>query len=82
MQLNLQMSQANNDASEAISKLTVLSTVILPLNVITGLWGMNVLVPGQGMDSLHWFGGLASVMVVVACSGYFWATRLLRQKKK
>lgn len=26
------------------------------MNIVTGLWGMNVLVPGQGVeDNLNWF---------------------------
>lgn len=82
IQLNLQTSQAQNESSEAISKLTILSTVILPLNVITGLWGMNVLVPGQGVESLSWFGGLATVMLLTASTGYLWATRFMRRHRR
>lgn len=41
-----------------LSKLTALGTVIVPMNVITGLWGMNVHVPGQDVeDNLYWFAG-------------------------
>lgn len=28
---------------------------MLPMNIITGLWGMNVLVPGQEAPGLTWF---------------------------
>lgn len=76
------MARASQESNEAISKLTVLSTVLLPLNVITGLWGMNVLVPGQDAGGLHWFGGLAALMAVVASSGYWWATRFMRRRRR
>jgi magnesium transporter len=29
--------------------------VLVPLNLVTGLWGMNVNVPGQDVDGLQWF---------------------------
>lgn len=32
------------------------STILIPLNLITGLWGMNVHVPGQDIDEGYvWF---------------------------
>lgn len=43
---------------------------------------MNVTVPGQGIETLHWFGGLASVMVIVASSVYWWATRFMDKEQK
>ena len=38
-----------------LNKLTVLGTIVLPMNIITGMWGMNVKVPGQDIESLDWF---------------------------
>jgi magnesium transporter len=33
------------------------------MNLITGLWGMNVHVPGQDVDdNLHWFFGVSFVL--------------------
>ena len=60
-----------------LSKLTALGTVIVPMNVITGLWGMNVQVPGQNVDNLNWFGGICAVMVVIAVTGYITTVRYL-----
>lgn len=60
------MTDANNQINDVLSKLTALGTVIIPLNVITGLWGMNVNVPGQEVDGLHWFFGILGVMVALA----------------
>lgn len=60
------MTDANNQINDVLSKLTALGTVIVPLNVITGLWGMNVNVPGQGVENLHWFFGIVGVMIALA----------------
>jgi len=57
------MAKTNNDTNETLSRLTVLGTILVPMNLVTGLWvslpplppfltfqGMNVLVPGQNED--------------------------------
>lgn len=77
-QISIEMTEANNRANDVLSKLTALGTVIVPLNVITGLWGMNVHVPGQDIENLHWFGGLVAFMILIAVSGYWVAIRYLR----
>ena len=48
------MTDANNQINDVLSKLTALGTVLIPMNLVTGLWGMNVTVPGEGVPvSLH-----------------------------
>lgn len=76
-QISIEMTEANNRANDVLSKLTALGTVIVPLNVITGLWGMNVNVPGQDVENLHWFGGLVACMITIAVMGYWVAIRYL-----
>ena len=78
-QISIEMTDANNQINDVLSKLTALGTVIVPMNVITGLWGMNVNVPGQGVENLRWFASICSVMVVIAVSGYIAATRYLER---
>lgn len=78
-QISIEMTEANNRANDVLSKLTALGTVILPLNIITGLWGMNVNVPGQGVENLHWFGGLVGMMVFLAVTGYWGTIRYLQR---
>ena len=59
----MEMAKANNDTNDTLSRLTVLGTILVPMNLVTGLWvplpllpplltfqGMNVLVPGQNED--------------------------------
>ena len=50
------MTKVNNDTNDVLGKITILGTIVLPINVVTGLWGMNCLVPGQDYEGLAWFG--------------------------
>lgn len=50
------------------------------MNVITGLWGMNVQVPGQDIDNLNWFGGICTAMVIIAVTGYITTVRYLSNR--
>ncbi|CAO3645543.1 unnamed protein product [Cunninghamella blakesleeana] len=54
-QISIEMTQTNNDINDILSKLTALGSVLVPMNLVTGLWGMNVLVPGQLREDLTWF---------------------------
>lgn len=46
-QISIEMTQTNNEINDVLSKLTALGSVLIPMNLVTGLWGMNVQVPGQ-----------------------------------
>lgn len=46
-QISIEMTDANNQINDVLSKLTALGTVLIPMNLVTGIWGMNVHVPGQ-----------------------------------
>lgn len=54
-QINIKMNERQEQTADVLGKLTVLGTIVLPMNIITGMWGMNVLVPGQDVDNLWWF---------------------------
>lgn len=54
-QINIRMNERQESTSKSLNNLTILGTIVLPMNIITGMWGMNVLVPGQNINSLHWF---------------------------
>lgn len=49
------MNERQEKTADVLGKLTVLGTIVLPMNIITGMWGMNVLVPGQDVENLYWF---------------------------
>lgn len=54
-QINILMNERQEHTADVLGKLTVLGTIVLPMNIICGMWGMNVKVPGQDIDSLNWF---------------------------
>ncbi|AQZ18501.1 MNR2 (YKL064W) [Zygosaccharomyces parabailii] len=74
-QINIDMTKVNNDMNDVLGKITILGTVVLPMNVMTGLWGMNVLVPGQNRPTLTWFWGIFATMVIMAYTAYMYTKR-------
>lgn len=46
-QISIEMTQTNNEINDVLSKMTALGSVLIPMNLVTGLFGMNVPVPGQ-----------------------------------
>lgn len=59
-----------NSSNETLQKVTVIATILVPLNLICGLFGMNVRVPGQD-GSIGWFFGILGVILlfVATCLG-------------
>ncbi|KAF1839092.1 cora family metal ion transporter-like protein [Decorospora gaudefroyi] len=55
-----QVIQGNN-SNESLQKVTVIATILVPLNLICGLFGMNVKIPGQD-GSIAWFFGIIGVI--------------------
>jgi magnesium transporter len=49
------MNERQEQTADVLGKLTVLGTIVLPMNIICGMWGMNVKVPGQDVENLYWF---------------------------
>jgi magnesium transporter len=75
-QISIKITQASNRTSDVVMRMTLLASILVPLNIITGLWGMNVRVPGQEVDSLHWFFSIIAVMMVVVISTWTIIIRL------
>lgn len=76
-QINIDMTRTNNEMNDVLSKITILGTIVLPINIVTGLWGMNVFVPGQTVHSLTWFYGIVITLLIFAISAYFLLIRLM-----
>lgn len=69
------MNERAEKTNDVLGKLTVLGTIVLPMNIITGLWGMNVPVVGQQSDNLWWFLGITGGLVVFGVTAYIIAKR-------
>lgn len=75
-QISIEMTDANNQINDVLSKLTALGTVLIPMNLVTGLWGMNVHVPGQDADGLGWFFGILGCLGAFAVAGSYLTYRV------
>ncbi|KAF1981785.1 cora-domain-containing protein [Aulographum hederae CBS 113979] len=72
-QINVDNIQAGNKVNETLGKITLVATILVPLNVITGLFGMNVPVPGKNAESLNWFFGILGLIIGLVAVFLAWA---------
>ncbi|KAI9481248.1 MAG: hypothetical protein EXX96DRAFT_565960 [Benjaminiella poitrasii] len=63
-QISIELSQAGNTTNEVINRLTFFATIIVPLNLVGGLFGMNVKVPGDENTDLVWFFWIVMGMLI------------------
>lgn len=70
-QLNVTNIALGNHVNKVLSKVTLIATILVPMNLICGLFGMNVEVPGKDAPGLSWFFGILGVMgaIVVVSMG-------------
>lgn len=59
-----------NKSNEIMKVLTMISSIILPLTFITGMYGMNVSLPMEGHSLAFVF--LCFMMLCIACAMYFY----------
>ncbi|KAI0482614.1 cora-domain-containing protein [Xylariaceae sp. FL0804] len=78
-QINIRMTERQEQTGDVLGKLTVLGTIVLPMNIITGLWGMNVWVPGQEYEgSLTWFFCITAGLVAFGLACFWIAKRVYK----
>lgn len=71
------MNERAEQTNDVLGKLTVLGTIVLPMNIVTGMWGMNVWVPGQGAEeNLTWFWSITAGLFGFGLTCYFIAKRV------
>lgn len=75
-QLSISNIRQVTETNASLSKITFLASVLVPLNLISGTFGMNVTVPFQTNESLAPFFGIIGVMIVVCTACLVWARRL------
>ena len=57
--------------NDVLRLLTVISVTILPLTLVTGLFGMNVLFPGEGSEEAFWTIVVGLLLIAAATLGFF-----------
>ncbi|KAJ1976882.1 CorA metal ion transporter [Dimargaris xerosporica] len=79
-QISLEITISSNRASDIMAKVTALGTVLLPMNVVTGLFGMNVQVPGQDLKNYAWFGAILGILglIFLVCSFFLYKFKILK----
>ncbi|QOU18617.1 hypothetical protein BRETT_001684 [Brettanomyces bruxellensis] len=82
-QLQVESFNFNNLVTDMLSKVTFLGTILVPMNLVTGLFGMNVTVPGGDVENYGWFGGILGfiifVCIVAAGLGEWYMNRLSKK---
>jgi len=66
--LEAHLTTVSNRLNVVMKVLTVISTIFLPLTVLTGMWGMNVplpMFPGGAAAQFWWVGAVMAAVVVV-----------------
>jgi magnesium transporter len=64
----LNLATISNRLNQVMKVLTVMSTIFLPLTVLTGMWGMNIDLPhfpGGPASQFWWIAGVMSLVIVV-----------------
>ena len=73
------MNERQEQTADVLGRLTVLGTIVLPMNIITGLWGMNVWVPGQEHEgNLIWFWAITVGLFAFGLSCFYIAKKLYK----
>jgi magnesium transporter len=67
------LSASSHRLNQVMKVLTVMSTIFLPLTVLTGMWGMNVELPHLpgGLAAQFWWVGGIMVALIVAMLAFF-----------
>jgi len=71
-QISIEVALSSQKMNSTVNKLTSVATIMLPLTLISGIWGMNVPVPGQESDSLIWFYIIIGTMTMMMVLMLLW----------
>ncbi|EHL03877.1 CorA soluble [Glarea lozoyensis ATCC 20868] len=75
-QLSIDNITQGNHANRVLSKITLLASILVPLNLVCGLFGMNVHVPWGGGDNLGPFFGIFGFLIFFTILSLFLARRM------
>lgn len=77
-QLSIDSITQGTNTNRVLSKITFIASIIVPLNVVTGLFGMNVKVPFyvNDLDNLHAFFGIVGVLIFFCALALLFARRM------
>jgi magnesium transporter len=62
--VQIDIAEASIRTDDFLNRMTVIAALFVPLTLVSGIWGMNVWVPGQNIQTLEWFFGIISSLIV------------------
>lgn len=75
-QLSIENITQGNNSNKVLSKITLLASILVPLNLVCGMFGMNVVVPWGNSDSLGPFFGIFGFLVLFSVISLVTARRM------
>ena len=75
--LDAHLSAVSNRLNVVVKVLTVISTIFLPLTVLTGMWGMNIplpMFPGAEGAQFWWVAGVMIAIAAAMLAAFRWNT--------
>jgi magnesium transporter len=75
-QLSIDNITQGNNHNKVLSKITLLASILVPLNLICGMFGMNVNVPFKNVDNLGPFFGILGVLILFVVFALLLAKRM------
>ncbi|KIW98357.1 uncharacterized protein Z519_00017 [Cladophialophora bantiana CBS 173.52] len=77
-QVSIHMNERQEKTADVLGKLTVLGTIVLPMNIVTGMFGGNFKVPGQDVDNLNWFWATTAGLVLFGVMCFWWCKKVYK----
>lgn len=79
-QLSIHSMESSNRMTEVLGKITIIATLLVPMNLVTGLFGMNVPVPGGVTEGkLWWFFSIVLFIVAFCVVAFMISRRYMRR---
>jgi len=75
-QLSIDNITQGNQANKVLSKITLLASILVPLNLVCGMFGMNVMVPWREVNNLAPFFGILGILILFVIISLVVARRL------
>jgi magnesium transporter len=69
--LEVHISLVSNRMNEVMKALTIVATIMLPLTVLTGIYGMNLNIPESNFQDMYYFVLLLMAIIAIGMTFYF-----------
>lgn len=74
-QILIELTDSSKTVNDSAMRMSAIACVMFPSSIVTGLFGMNVIVPGQERGDLMWFFSILIFMAVITICMFIWMKR-------